>query len=254
MCHPGLDLPHVVLEREGPSGFAPVTRPGGLPYDDSGFETIVRYEGTCSRSNCNMHRWRLRWQEQRNFPVGRYRFRVEGRAWKGGAQVDYQTQSRVFEVVPSRRLELYGLELTAGGLVGRISDPPEVELVEKDGALITRRSAFLLRSLDTPSEIGAALPEGARLSVTGRVRMPSGAEEALAGNVDLVQQTELRRRLVGKDAQGQRLWEDERSRPASRFTLSDPALNGGPAGDYWVELTLTDSEGNSGTVTATVTR
>lgn len=252
--HPGLDLPHVVLEREGPSGFAPVLRPGDLPYDDSGFETIVRYEGTCSRSNCNMHRWRLRWQEQRNFPLGRYRFRVEGRAWKGGAQVDYATQSRTFEVVPSRRLELYGLEWTAMGLLGRISYPPEVELVEKDGALITRRSAFLLRSLDTPSEIGAALPDGATLTVTGRVRLPSGAEQPLAGEVDVAQQAELRRRLVGKDALGQRLWEDERSRPASRFTVSDPNLNGGPAGAYWVELTLTDTDGNSGTVTATVTR
>ena len=47
---------------------------------------------------------------------------------------------------------------------------------------------------------------------------------------------------------------NERSRPASRFTLSDPSLSGGPAGAYWVELTLTDSDGNSGTVTATVTR
>jgi hypothetical protein len=49
--HPGVDQPHVTLEIEEGGAFAPLKRPGGAIYDDHGFEMMIEYRGSCSRSN-----------------------------------------------------------------------------------------------------------------------------------------------------------------------------------------------------------
>jgi hypothetical protein len=206
--HPGLDLPSVVLEREEGGTFSSVTKPGGLPYDDSGFEMIIRYEGTCSRRNCEGHRWRMRWQEDRSFPLGRYRVAIRGMAFVNGQPESYTIASRPFEVVPSTKLSIAELAATSGGLGGRVSEPPLPD-------------AFLLRSVETPGAAGA--PLAGEVTVRGTV----GAAAIQAGAV--------------LEADG-------------RFALPVDVIANGPAGDYFVELTLTDAAGNSGTITATVTK
>lgn len=251
--HPGLDLPAITLEREDGGSFSPVQRPGGLPYDDSGFETMVRYEGTCSRTNCNDHRWRLRWQEQRDFPVGRYRFQVRGRAQRGGQSGDYQATTRTFEVVPSRRLQVYGAELGASGLTLRVVDPPQVAFVPKDGREEATENAFFLRSLEVPSAIGGNLPAGAAVTVRGSVRLPSGGAIDLDEAANVALADEMRRKWRGKDAAGLPLVENERVRPTSRVLVNKAELAAGP-GDYFLRLTVEDAAGNTGTVTATITR
>jgi hypothetical protein len=153
--HPGVDLPSIVLERDDGSGFVPVTKPGGLTYDDSGFEMIVLYEGHCTKRNCDSHRWRVRWQEGRDFPLGSYRLEVSGFAFVNGNVASYETSS-TFEIVPSTKLRIYDVSATATGIEAKLADPALPE-------------AFFLRSLETPSGEGAALLAGTAVTISGRV-------------------------------------------------------------------------------------
>jgi hypothetical protein len=145
--HPGLDLPTVVLERDEGGTFAPATKPGGLIYDDRGFEMMMLYEGTCSRRQCDGHRWRVRWQEDRSFPIGRYRFVVSGMAFKNNQPVSYRIESRPFSIVASTKLAVRDLAADAAGLTGKLADPP-------------LPSAFHLRSMEVSAQVGALLSSG----------------------------------------------------------------------------------------------
>lgn len=252
--HPGLDLPRVFLEREDGGSFAQVLRPGGKVYDDAGFEMVVVYEGSCDRINCINHRWRVRWQEDRDFPAGRYRLRVEGQALYGGRTGRYEVETPAFEVVPSRRLHLWGLRAEGGRIEGRIAEPPQVALSPEGEGQRADRNAFFLRSTEVPAWIGAPLPESAQVQVSGTIRAPGEAPALLDGTASLARVTERRQRLVGYDAAGAPRWEDERDRPTTRFTVESPVLANGPSGDYLLELTLTDELGNAGTVTATISK
>lgn len=251
--HPGVDQPIVLLEADpGDGTFAPVKKPGDLIYDDAGFEMMVEYEGDCGRRNCEAHQWRVRWQERRGFPVGRYRLSVSGRAFKGGEVVSYETTSRAFEIVPTTKLRVYGLTTVNQGIEGRVVDPPAVRLVDEGEEKVAEPRGFLLRSELTPAHVGGALPAGAEVRIDGSIRPPGGAPEAVTGTAVLEVITEPRQRLAGYDAAGASKWVDAGEHPTARFAL--PTNLVGPPGDYYVELTLTDPSGNSGTITATIAR
>lgn len=248
--HPGADLPHVVLERDAGGGqFEPATYPGGLPYDDGGFNMIVRYIGDCNRSECKDHGWRVRWQDGRDFPVGTYRFSVQGEAYDGTRTVDYALTSRAFEVVPSTKLVIEDVRFEAGQLMGVVIDPAQVELTVDGDAQKAEDNAFFLRSIVVPGDLGAPLPADATLTAAGA----AGAVD-LAGAPALSVADRMRRRLTGYDASGAPTYSDDRARPTSQFSLSAAGLDALPAGDHWVELTLTDAAGNVGTFTATVSK
>lgn len=118
--HPGVDRPRIVLETA--TGM-PLTKAGGLAYDDSGFEMLVHYDGDCSRSNCTKHAWRVDWEESRSFPLGSYRFHATGRALSHGTVVDYDAISSPFELIGSTALSIDQLELNGTRLSGRVLDP-----------------------------------------------------------------------------------------------------------------------------------
>ena len=229
-------------------------RPGGLPYDDSGFEMVVLYDGRCGRSTCEAqaHPWRVRWQEQRDFPLGTYRLRVEGRAFKGGQPTPYMAQSNIFEVVPSTQLQVYDLTAQGGQLEGRIIDPPALHLEEQDEGIDAERAAILLRSTEVPASLGAPLPDAMSVQLSATIRpVGTSTPTPMAQEVSLSRVTEPRQRLVGYDAEGAPRYQDAGQRPTSRFVL-DGALPG--PGDYVVQLSLTDPLGNMGTITATITQ
>jgi hypothetical protein len=251
--HPGTDLPSVTLEVEDAGQFVTHRRPGGWPYDDRGFEMMVTYQGRCNRSQCDDHQWQVRWQEGRDFPAGRYRLKVEGRAYDGAAVQPYTLTSQAFELVPSAHLVVEQVAVAGGALEGVVLDPPQVALTPDGAELKAEDDALLLRSPDVPSRLGAPLPAGT-VAASGRLVASGGAETAIAGSATVTVVDAPRRRLVGLDAAGAPRYEDERARPTSRFSLSVAGLDALPAGDYWLELSLTDAAGNAGTFTATITK
>lgn len=254
--HPGLDRPSIVLEREEGGTFAAVERAGGLTYDDRYFEMLVHYDGTCNKSNCTNHRWRVTWQERRDFPLGRYRFRATGRAQRGGQLAPYTATSRAFELVPAADLLVHELRVSGDQLEGRIVDPASVVFrADGDRRVADESAGHLMLHPIVPARFGVPLPEAAALTGTGAIRSASAAEISLDAATAVTETVvEPRRRIVAYDADGTPEWRDSGARPTSRFVLSGASLAGSPAGDYVVTLTLTDGFGNSGTVTATVTK
>lgn len=252
--HPGVDQPHIVLERETASGFELVLTPGGWPYDDRGFEMLVRYEGSCTRRNCENHRWHVSWEDGRDFPVGRYRLKAEGRAFKGGQTVNYAAVSRVFELVPSESLRLYDLAASGSGISGRVVDPAEVVYDLEGERRVARKVGHRLRSKLLPREIGAPLPEGMSLTVSGRLRAPGGSESGLTGAASTRALTEARSEVAAFEANGSPVFAAKGQQPTTEFTVTSTTFAAGPAGDWVIMLTLTDPLGNRGTVTATITK
>lgn len=252
--HPGADLPHVTLQVATEGGFIDFTRPGGLVYDDAGFEMMVTYEGDCNRSRCDDHRWRVRWQETRDFPLGLYRFVVEGEAYDGSTVSPYRIESAAFEVVPSEGLQVMDVALNGDRITGTILDPAQVALTETDDGSQAEDNAFLLRADDVPGRLGGPLPDGVFLQAGGRLT-PSGGEGqdfSVTAQARIVDAT--RKRLTGYDTDGNPRYAEERSRPTSTFEMRLDGIADLPAGDYWLELTLTDDEMNVGTFTATITK
>ena len=252
--HPGVDQPHIVLERETQSGFEVVRTPGGWAYDDRGFEMLVHYEGACTRRNCEHRRWRVTWEDGRDFPAGRYRLKAEGRAFKGGQTVSYAATSRVFDLVPSESLRIYGLSAEQGNISGRIVDPAAVVYEPQNNRLVARKVGHRLRSALVPRDVGAPLPEGTTLSVSGRLRAPNGSESVLAGTASTTRITEARSEVTAYEANGTPVLSPKGQRPTTQFTVTSTTFAAGASGDWRLELTLTDSVGNRGTVTATITK
>lgn len=250
--HPGADQPHVVLERDDGNGFVPVRKAGDRVYDDRGFEMIVEYHGTCDRAQCNEHKWAVRWQERRDFPLGTYRLAISGRAYVGGDTIDYAMNTAAFELVPSTKMQVWNVAFDGDDLAGFAADAPLVRLVPAaEGAFTVEDNAFVLRSTEVPARFGAPLADGAMVAVAGTVRAPNSAPTAIDTSVAATRVTSARRRLTGIDSNGVMQWEGAREYATSRFALASVAS--GP-GDYFVSLTFTDPDGNFGTVTATITR
>jgi neutral ceramidase len=254
--HPGVDRPHVVLEMQQQDGsFAAVKRPGGLLYDDSGFNFMVHYDGMCTSDNCTLHKWRVVWEETRDFPLGHYRIRADGRAWKGGAPIDYTAKSSAFEIVPSTKLQVYGLKLNGTQIEGRIVDPRAV-VFNKDGDKMVADEAagFFMRSPLVPDFLGAPLADGTQLTTSGTIRHAQAMASPISGAVAASMIVENRDRVVGYAADGTPQIQSAGMRPTSKFLLDGSAIASGSAGNYLVTVQLTDPLGNSGTVTATITK
>lgn len=113
---PAIDMPSVVLEKEGDSGeWAPVARRSGRTVNDEGYEMFVTYTPYPLQSaRDRQHFYQVEWQAvtdqpsldyMSGLPLGRYRFKATGHANKG--QLDdfpydgttYVALSQPFEVV-----------------------------------------------------------------------------------------------------------------------------------------------------------
>lgn len=251
--HPGLDQPRISLEKEVNGSFVQVLRPGGLPYEDGAFDMIVHYDGSCGRSNCDSHKWRVTWEESRTFELGRYRFKAKGRALRNGSNVSYEAISRAFDVVPSASLEIYELTGTVGRIEGRIVDPRAVTFAQSGDRLVANeRAGHRLRSEEVPQFLGAPLPDGTVLAVSGTIRRAGNADVPLNGIAPTLEKiNEGRFRVRAYDAQGVPELVDSGVQPTTKIGFAAPAIDA--AGVFVVTLRIEDQLGNFGTKTATVT-
>lgn len=248
--HPGVDQPRITLERQTTGGWEPVRRPGGDVYDDRGFEMLVSYDGTCGRSRCIDHRWRVDWVDGRDFPVGTYRLSVTGRAWRDGAAVDYAVRSAAFELVPTRRLHLE-LRKGPGGVELLVSDPPPLDPVaDADGHRGVIQSHHL-RSEAGRADHGTPLPEGLTLSLRGSVAPTGTASVAVELQVQAPALARTPRTTPTRYlADGRVETGGARERPTTLLPFAPPGL---PAsGPARVRLELEDALGNRGQLDATI--
>jgi hypothetical protein len=213
--HPGVDRPTITLEREVGGAFVPVEHAGGLPYTDAYYPLFVRYSGRCTRSTCARHTWSVAWEEDEDFPLGRYRFAVRGTHWKDGARVPYEVRSGVVELVGSSGLALDAVAVVDGAIEGIVALPP-------------LEGAHLMRSVDTPARFGGPLEAAQTVTATATIE---GLGE-VAGTVTLTPATVRR---------------GNRDVTLTRFRFAAP---GAAAGAALRGLALRSSLGNRGALGA----
>jgi hypothetical protein len=117
--HPGVDLPAMTLEHETPLGWEPVVNAAGVPYTDLYHSSMIRYLGNYEAD----HTWQLTWEERLDFPLGRYRLRVDGHFWNGGARQPYDLTSKAFDLQANTRLRVEGLRVRGGVVEGVVFYP-----------------------------------------------------------------------------------------------------------------------------------
>ena len=95
--HPGVDQPRIILERQNRAGaYETALRPSGLPYNNHGYESVLRYIGDYEDD----HRWQLQWEFDFRQPMETYRFSIEGRAM-GDGMTTYSAKTAEFKLRPS---------------------------------------------------------------------------------------------------------------------------------------------------------
>lgn len=114
---PGVDFPRAYLEKpDGAGGWEPVIREEGIYqiYDDTYYEMRLDYENEKisfpNKPDADPRNyWTLSWEEYYDFPLGSYRFRVEGNYYNGptdsfdgetGVEA-YVFHSEAFDVLPA---------------------------------------------------------------------------------------------------------------------------------------------------------
>jgi hypothetical protein len=252
--HPGIDRPQITLEAWADNQFSDARRLDGRIYDDSGFEMLVTYEGDCNRQNCSSHAWRVSWEERKDFAVGRYRLRVNGRAQVNGEIQDYVVRSQTFELIESHSLRVEKLSASQTDLKGRIRYP-EALVFEPDGDdRVAQANGHLLRSAYSPAEFGAPLDEGVTITVTATISVPNGPRQTILETVSVHQIIESREHINGYDSNGMPVFKTMNNQVNSEFSVPASILESSSSSLFVVELLVADAYGNHTTLTATVTR
>ncbi len=139
---PVVDLPQAVLLRCDGTGehCVPARRRNGEAIETY-FEMRLQY-----RLASAQHLWQIDFEAPRDWPAGRYRFEVRGRAQQLGV-ADYQLRSRPFQVLPSDSLQISAPQ--------RVGDRVEVTL-----AYAPRPANVRLIDAQVPEEVPAPVRDG----------------------------------------------------------------------------------------------
>ena len=119
--HPGVDLPHIILQKKDNNGnFKDFYLKGNYLYDDYGYEMILKYFGDWDKD----HTWGIEWEELHDFELGKYRFSVIGSYYDGSQKESYELFSNEFEVVPTENMQISDVEISDSKLSFHIAYPP----------------------------------------------------------------------------------------------------------------------------------
>ncbi len=155
--------PRVVLERQTDEGFAPVETSRARPYDNREPVMMTRRR----RDEQDNWVWVVYWEEERDFPTGTYRFRVEGHHQVEGNRQSYETTSRPFEVVPYEQIEV-GVAINEVAetddllIEGELAYPPAeaLEYTDENGDPGSLEGHYRMRGPDVPTGVPGPLEPG----------------------------------------------------------------------------------------------
>ena len=125
---PGAEMPQtplVTLERENGGSFEPVILDSQVPYDNREFTMLTR-----KRRAGDDWEWVVYWEELKDFPLGTYRFRVNGHYLpEPDAEIlPYEVSTDPFELVGSTAITVDEVQLSGSTLTFRLSYPPAPQL------------------------------------------------------------------------------------------------------------------------------
>ena len=235
---PGAERPQaplVTLERQGQDGtWAPVIHDTQRPYNNRQPLMVTR-----TRKTDTDWEWVVRWEELKSFPVGEYRFVVQGHYQDAEGRKPY-TLTEAFTLAPSTGIEFEAQPGADGSaIVGRVkyprADQLDVVTTPEDPGAMT--GTYRLPDLRVPSNASPPVvrTDGAPQPMTATFTQ-DGATVAVIDVADLS--------VADETVQGRA------NVPVSRFSVP---LEGVDSGDYKVELSIVDQWGNTGSQTFDVT-
>jgi len=227
---PGAEMPQaplVTLEREVGGNWEPVTHVNTRDYSNRELLMLTRLR---RQEGSEDWEWVIYWEELKNFPLGQYRFHVQGHYQNdGGERVPYETTSGAFEVVPNNNalIEVERNDTTISGTLGypvaeRIKNPKTpLDLAAVSGS-------YRLRHPDVPTGVSDPIEDISTITV--RVEDSNGdlIEEFSDAEVTVV--------TAPEDIDGRQV-------PVTRYSVT---LSQSPAAPVTIKVNVTDNEGNRG--------
>jgi hypothetical protein len=237
---PGAEQPQtplVILEREtAEDTFEEVLLPNFRRYDNRALRFMTRV-----REGDDGWEWVARWEEMKDFPQGRYRFRVEGHFQNEGERDGYTLTSRIFELQP-----IDDVIVTAAGdgdsVCGTLGYPPPDQM-------------RWLEPLDDPGVVTGHFRMRHYLVGTGISDPLETDSDVIADGVTLVLR-ESESVVATEDATFDLDTEPETVAgrggvPVTRYCFDFAETLG--SGDYEANVSVIDQHGNSGGVTVEFT-
>ncbi|RJO65959.1 MAG: hypothetical protein C4523_14485 [Myxococcales bacterium] len=258
---PGADFPHIYLERKEGEDFVQVVRSSGEVYDDRYYEMKLEFSNESFRlpnkpdADRNNY-WKVTWEERPDFPLGAYRFRVEGRYYDAdGGEFNesnakpYTIYSDPFEFLPAS-IEVQDVKAADGELSGSVRYHRPVSNDTGDNAFEAVNSvALLLYSMDVEPEVGPQVLHEEVLAFT--IELFDVGDNPIEDPVTDIQWEDKLGTVyfvAARDAEGVETMGAKDGRPITAFTGKLPALE---AGTYKARITVTDINDNTGVTETT---
>jgi hypothetical protein len=180
---PGAEMPQaprVILERKSGNAFEPAQTKALRVYDNRSYTMLTRL-----RPHPEGNEWVVYWEETKDFPLGEYRFRVEGH-YLGPDQnrTPYEATSSTFSL---RGIAIQGtIEVQNGQISGELfypgTDPLSFEDTDTDPAKV--RGSYRLRHLEVPTHqpVPVAVDDIDPQTLTLRVIRGGSTTETFSGS------------------------------------------------------------------------
>jgi hypothetical protein len=226
--HPGIDLPQFTLELQQPDGsWAAGHRAGSvIPFDDRGFETLLRYLGDFTAG----HTWEARVELPFDLPLGTWRLVVTGNALPEGATgfdgQAYRAESTPFELTAAR-LKAWEVGVEPDGTLRFGLTYPDGPSTDTGGAFDNLAPTGHFTRLDTSWQ-GRSLRDGLRgIALAIGPPLPMGAvvdvtiDEGVSQRANTAPVNVSRPFVVSRTAEGVEAIEDRSGVFASEVRVPD---------------------------------
>lgn len=233
---PGAEMPQaplVTLERDNNGTWEAVSHVNTRDYTNRELLMLTRLR---RQEGSEEWEWVVYWEELKNFPLGEYRFRVNGHYHNdSGERTPYETTSRRFEVIPNDDALIVAerADAVVSGTLGypvasRILNPKTpLDLAAVSGS-------YRLRHPDVPTGVSDPIEEIA--SITVRV------EDGAGNLIEEFSDAQVTVTTAPEDIEGRQV-------PVTRYSVS---LSQTPAAPVTVKVTVTDVHGNNGAFEASL--
>lgn len=256
---PGVDFPHTVLQRcinsscNSDGDFETVMRKegSGRVYDDTYYEFRLEYANESfalpNKPDADPNNyWTITWEETYSYPLGTYRFKVDGHYYDGSEAKPYTVYSNPFELLPTA-IEVQAASFNGTTFSGSLRYRRPVSNDTGDNAFegVTTR-ALVLHDPTCEPILGPQVHEAdiTSLTVTLTFQPIRGAEPIVSSGVNYAQETGVVYFVAARDAEGVETVQSRGNRPLTRFTAQfDGSI---PGGDYRATVQVTDRFGNEG--------
>ena len=269
----GVDVPMIVLQKKNESDeFEDVYSEAGRRYDDQYYSIMSYWENPAQNDpfchDCeDVNHWYITFEERKDFPLGDYRFKIEGHYYDGSTSVfersgvkEYTAYTDAFAIMPLDNVTFIDVTVDQGVVSGSMSypgavstDPGYPEPFEK----LTTKS-IVLHNTVTPPYIGDALAADDTTVMTMTLT-PAAGGDAIDLTAPVISAGEMVRNVVASrsvDPESSDVTEtlnnlDGKLWPVTNFTGNLP--DDLTAGEYTLDIAVTDVWGNTGAYQTTIT-